>query len=300
MSHGVAWWSYREGYLRSAVPAITLPGMFRNLSARLCTLIAPMLLLSNVSDAGTLSIVGAKIDGVGPPFSPGSVSACTRESTTSAVCAISASEPYYRWGGFISITASSSFGSVAANGDVEDDRYGLLTASFSAEFSDFLQVTGGSGAGTLVAHFAWDARATHFPEIPATPPSFSVVAGKSRSSWTPALSITPTSGLLDVSSPFIFVDLLAIGGATTGNMLAGNGESEYLGSSLNVTGYSIFDANGNSVSGAVVTPQGVPNVNFFVPEPGCSILFPAGSLALLVIQRRRVNRSKSGVPERRL
>ena len=121
-----------------------------------------LLIFGGVVDAGTLSSVTLE-GSAGPALSAGSIPYCSASDVTNAFCYMSAFEDggwgVQGWG-----DASSAFGKLTGSffGDISFPTnalgYGwasLDEVQFTSDFSDPVLITGGSGQGTLVAHFAW-------------------------------------------------------------------------------------------------------------------------------------------------
>ena len=265
--------------------------------AHLC--MVPLLLaLSGVSIAGTVSTVGMEATGM---FDEGGITSCGYSSATTASCSVGANN-YDPFGGELvtaGTSASSAFG--ALSGSIGAQAYQSccynfvsVQGGFTAEFNDPVVVTGGSGTGTLVADFSWTAEATVSGTSEAFWPTFAASVGTLSESWTGTanLPISPVciaqvpvpctgSGTLAVSSAFTFGGLIDVDGSTAVEMdtseITGGSFPADLGqignslSSLTVT-FLVYDASGNLVPGAIVTPI------TSTPEPGSISLLLCGAL----------------------
>jgi len=261
----------------------------------------PLLIaFSAVSIAGTLSSVNMQASGM---FSSGPTG-CGQTSFSSASCSFTAynEDPYGGEEVHGSASASSAFGAlsgaalVQAGQSVFGTNFVSVQGGFSAEFNDPVLVTGGSGTGTLVVDFSWSAGAVaNYGE--GVWPSFTVVVGTSSESWTSSATdpVGPTcsselpctgSGTVDISVPFTFGGVTTVGGSASVALNTFDGEF-FFGSTLNssasltLTGFSVYDASGNLVPGAMVTP-------ILSPEPGTVSLLMCGALVFCALLRRRL------------
>jgi hypothetical protein len=267
--------------------------------AHLCTL--PLLLaFSGVSIAGTLSTVGMGASGM---FNGGTPTSCGDSSATTASCSFFDynMDPYGGESASGSASASSAFEMLSATasanaGQSIDGANGTsVQGGYTAEFDNPVVVTGGSGTGTLVADFSWTALATVNATSDAFWPTFAASVGASSSSWTGIANLPSSNlcegpvpcqgtGTLDVSSSFTFGALIDVDGSTAVGIntleilgqsfpisLGQDGNSS---SSLTVT-FLVYDAAGNLVPGAIVTP-----VLTSTPEPGSISLLLCGALML--------------------
>ena len=234
--------------------------------AHLC-LLPVLLVFSAVCIAGTLSSVDMQASGT---FSSGPPTGCGQASSSSAACSFSA----YNWdrygGGNVdgSASASSAFGSLsgAAYADAVQNNFGANFVSVLADFS------WSASAWVAIGEVIW--------------PSFTVVVGTSGQSWTQPYGscIAPNctaSGTLAVSVPFTFGGLTNVGGSTS--VFLNTEEASFSlssifdsSASLTLTGFSVYDASGNLVPGAVVTP-------LLSPEPGSVSLSLCGALVLWML-----------------
>lgn len=239
---------------------------------------------------------GITIDGTPVPY-------CQQLSTSSATCASSFSGHGHGYGfiesGGVSL-ASAAFG--ALSGTVEESN-GSSGRSVSS-FGDDVIVTGGSGAGTLVSHYALAATAAATGGDGAV--QFSFVQGATKTGvvptftnfgFTPPLPNPPPQGcqsyglcfseMFDVSSPIEFGTAVPLGALNSLNSDAfgeisvpGGSYAVDAGSSLHLTGYTVLDAGGNVVSAAAVTRQNVAGLDLFpTPEPATWGLMLAGLVA---------------------
>jgi len=274
--------------------------------AHLC--MVPLLFaFGGVSIAGTLSTVYMQAYGM---FNGGTPTGCGDNSATTASCSFSAynTDPYGGEGATGSASASSAFGSLSATawasaGQSIDGANGVtVQGGYTAEFDDPVVVTGGSGTGTLVADFSWTALGTVNATSEAFWPTFAASVGASSSSWTGFANLPSSNlcagpvpcqgtGTLDVSSSFTFGGLIDVDGSTAVGMntleILGQGFplslSQFANSSSSLTvTFSVYDAAGNLVPGAVVTP-----VLTSTPEPGPISLLLCGALVLAVQFSRR-------------
>ena len=264
----------------------------------------PLLACNGVLNASTLSSVSAQI----APFLSGSASYgsatgdCSQSNSTSAGCVVEIYAPIFGQA-FAIAEASSAFGSLSgdAGADIGTNLLGEVypgTAQiqFISEFSDPVLITGGAGRGTLVVHFSWNAcSSTRVGNefIAGSWPSFSVMAGTTMGGWTGggtstagcALGVSG-SGTRDLSTEFAFGGYVTVGGSTAGQVISNwydNQGPDFVGAqngssaSLTVTGFSVYDAAGNLVPGAEVTPLLAP---LLIPEPTSISLLVCGALAL--------------------
>ena len=265
--------------------------------AHLC--MVPLLLaFGGVSIAGTLSNVYMQGYGM---FNGGTPTSCGDSSATTASCTFYANnfDQYGGEGASGSASVSSAFGNLSATawasaGQSIDGANGVsVQGGYTAEFDDPVVVTGGSGIGTLVADFSWTALGTVNATSEAFWPTFAASVGASSSSWTGFANLPSSNlcagpvpcqgtGSLDLSSSFTFGGLIDVDGSTAVGIdtleilgqsfpisLGQDGNSS---SSLTVT-FSVYDAAGNLVPGAVVTP-----VLTSTPEPGSISLLLCGAL----------------------
>jgi hypothetical protein len=247
---------------------------------------------NGISSAGTLSSV--TLSGSATPLLPGSVTYCSQSDVASAGCNIWISTEDGLSGAYAGGGASSAFGDLSGNlmfsienswrsdGYVEIDE-----AQFTAEFSDPVLITGSTGPGTLVAHFTWSgcdvgAWGDLCQRLDGSSPSFSATAGTSSSEWTANGMVY--SGALDLSTPFDFGGQSTIAGSIAGWLPNGIDYSPYPDladggsyASLTLTGFSVYDAAGDLVPGAQVTPILNPAP---IPEPGSFGLAVCGVLAV--------------------
>jgi hypothetical protein len=253
---------------------------------------------SAVSVADTLASANLQTYGT---FSSGGSTSCASTSSSSAGCFLYLynDDPYggeMVWG---NATALSAFGALsgAAETQAGQNVFGYnpvgMQGGFSADFDDAVLVTGGTGTGYLFADFSWTAAATaNFGKGFDIWPSFTVAVGSSSESWTSSATgpigiscYSPFpctgSGTVVVSTPFTFGGLTDISGSTADSLSTGEGVL-FFGStlissaSLGLTGFSVYDASGDLVPGAVVTPV-------LTPEPASASLLLYGALVLGVL-----------------
>jgi hypothetical protein len=277
----------------------------------------PLLLaFGGVSVAGTLSSVGFSSSGM---FNGGTPTGCGDSSATTAYCSFYANnfDQYGGEGVSGNASASSAFGTLSGNAQAEASQslFGyngvIVQGGFTAEFNDPVLVTGVSGTGTLVADFSWNAEAYAVPSGEQFWASFTAGVGSSSDSWTATgnLPYAPYvcqgstmvpctgAGTVDVSSSFTFGGLTDVSGSTTADIntqpinIGMYGEQlGYSSSSLTVT-FLVYDAAGNLVPGAVVTP-----VLTSTPEPGSISLLLCGALVLGVPFARSTSKNRPHNP----
>jgi hypothetical protein len=227
------------------------------------------------------------------------ISYCQQSSSSSASCMTSFGGHggvygYIDAGG--NISASAAFGTLRG-GMTEQDSHGYLVASFG----DNVAVTGGSGAGTLVAHYSLVSEGE--AQAPGSA-SFFFVQGGTKTSVTAnysvntGLPVPPASPncesvgfcfseSFDVTSPMQFGADLPLGvqmyvNSPGGTLLPPNGDVTG-NASVELNGYTVLDADGNVVSDAVVTPQNVAGLDLFpAPEPGTWGLMLMGLAGLMI------------------
>ncbi len=233
---------------------------------------------------------------------------CQQSGTTSAGCETNFNAPAILFSGEGFAQASAAFGTL--NGQLHE---AASSGYFVTSFSDNVVVTGGTGSGTLVAHYAISDSADAKDVTGRTGVgSFSFVQGSTKTGvvpdftnfghTTPHLNPPPgcaTYGLcfsetFDVSSPIQFGTALPFGAETYLNsdgfegVLLGRDLSVDADSNLNLTGYTVLDASGNAIGDAAVTPQNVPGLDLFpAPEPVSSGLMLLGLGALVMAPRFR-------------
>ena len=231
---------------------------------------------------------------------------CQQSGVSSASCATGASSfnGVFDAGGYVQATAT--FGNVSGNlGETRGSGF------FVASFSDDVMVGGGTGSGTLISHYALVVTDDAFDSGPA---DFVFVQGSTKTgvvpeytflgSGNPSYTLHPPPGCgqvgqcfsesFDVSSPIQFGSALPLGaqaylGNPVDSLSPGRNSGVYAESSLNLTGYTVLDADGNVVSDAVVTPQNLPasfNLDF-TPEPGTWGLMLMGLAGLVIWRLRR-------------
>lgn len=246
---------------------------------------------AGISSAGTLSSV--TLSGSAAPLAPGSVTYCSQSDVASVGCNIWVYEDLWS-GAYAGGGASSAFGNLSGNlmFSIENSwrsfgNVGIDQAQFTAEFSDPVLITGGTGPGTLVAHFTWSgcdvgAWGDLCHMLDGSSPSFSATTGTSSSEWTANGMVY--SGALDLSTPFNFGGQSTIAGTIAGWLPNGmiystSADSSNGGAyaSLTLTGFSVYDAAGDLVPGAQVTPILNPAS---IPEPGSFGLVVCGALAV--------------------
>ncbi len=246
-----------------------------------------------------------------PGQSPTGTYYCQQSGTASAGCGTNYSTFNGRITGEGFAQATAAFG--ALSGQIQSGNSG--PAYFVASFSDDVVVTGGSGSGTLVAHYALAAAADATGGMGAG--NFSFVQGSTKTGVVPDFTnlgyttphLPPPPGCdptglcfsetFNVTSPIRFGNALPLG-AEAYLTSDGFGPSQHIGggiqlisagSNLNLTGYTVLDGSGNVVGDAVVTPQNVPGLDLFpTPEPLSSGLVMMG-LGLLGAWRLRKRRA---------
>ena len=250
-------------------------------------LLAAMIIVmftARASQAGTLSVVeAAAYPDPEYPLDPGYVTYCVKASTSEATCAayLQQSTEYYPEEAGADATAGSSFGEISASASASTYRYTASSAFFWSEFSDYLLVTGGAGTGILRAKFdaeGWDA-------------AYSLILGETRDDWFRVAYGDygyEEGALRIIETPFIFGEPVRIGAQATGSA-EGERAGDSSGAYLNLTGFEVREnyPRYGLVPGAVVTPLGDPDVNFFskpafVPEPASAVLLVGGFLTFSI------------------
>ena len=258
----------------------------------------PLLLAWNVaSKADTLSWVSLQ----GSVASP--ITSCSASDAAAASCTINftAGSGYDEGQGFGLASASSAFGSLSGSADLFGSPdllgrpYPTVSGEFSADFNDPVLITGGTGSGTVVAHFSWSDAEYIYPVVcnDCYPggfwPSFSADIGGTSQSWS-AGPTSSTTGTFDLAASFVFGSTTSVGGSLSADpttellVYSGSGSDAGASASLTLTGFSVYDSAGNLVPGAEVTPM-------LSPEPGAWSLCLAGLLILVGL--RRVRRPKT-------
>lgn len=211
----------------------------------------------------------------------GSIS-CASSGVTSAACSFSYGSRYGNlYEGSATASASASFGSASATVNGGEDR-AISTVAFSylASFANDVVVTGGTGAGILIAQYQINAASLQTvnpmtnPNYPLPSPAFTFVQGSTKD--TLQTNLTAANSYIDepfdVTSSFQFGTPFAFGGETQAT--AGGVNVSTL-SSLKLTGFEVLDASGHVVADAQIVPGQPLGTGIFTPEPF------SGSLALL-------------------
>jgi hypothetical protein len=246
--------------------------------------------------------------GKAPDLPPGSLSAdCYGYAVTALGCTI------YDYAADRSLLltagaeALAGFGSVSGDGQGSGKVFPGRTWYFSS-FSDYVEVTGGTGNGTLIAHYELSAGAGQplnpslFGNVEVGSPEFTFVNGATRENvYTDLLDAHPDyNQAFNISSPFQFGTPLAFGAETQGTVYyfsTGPDSVNGLVSSMaTLTGFTVLDASGNVVGNAQVTPGDLQRVSFFIPEPFSGGLAVLGLIALgCPIALRRSSQSRDSV-----
>jgi len=236
----------------------------------------------------------------GPP--PTGTFQCQQSGSASAFCQSDYSAFYGRVTGGGLSAGTAAFGALTGRMQESGGGSGYLTASFG----DNVVVTGGSGAGTLVAHYALATTALAYLTDSNKTGGFSFVQGATTANVSPVFlnfgftspNLNPPAGcgmfglcfseMFDVSSPMTFGAALPMGAATylmsdgLGELPVDLGNGLNANTSLTLTGFTVLNAAGSVIAGASVTPQNQPWSP--TPEPVTWGLMLAG-LAILGMRK---------------
>lgn len=195
---------------------------------------------------------------------------------------------------------TAAFGALAGRMQESGGGSGYLTASN-------VVVTDGSGAGTLLAHYALATTALAYLTDSVETGGFSFVQGATSPSVSPVFlnfgftspNGNPPAGcgmfglcfseMFDVSSAMTFGAALPLGAATYlmsdgfGELPVNLGNGLNANTSLTLTGFTVLDRAGNVVTGASVRPQN--QAWSATPEPDTWGLMVTG-LGILGMRRR--------------
>jgi hypothetical protein len=231
-------------------------------------------------------------------------SSCQDSGVTSASCSISFQLTPSSFQGGGSVSATAGFGSLSGQGSGGGEAATPGPIIYNTSFSDYLVVTGGTGSGTLTAHYQLDADggqplnpATN-ADVPTNSPEFSFLEGSTAENLYPHLT-DGNSGFsnepFSISSPFQFGTQVTFGADTQAlidNYIYTEGlfAEAQCGSSVQLIGFTVLDASGNVIPGAEVTPENVVGLDFFTPEPFSASLVLLGLVALVwpIVRYRRV------------
>lgn len=247
---------------------------------------------------------GITVDGTPVPF-------CEQSSASSASCSTSFSGHGGGYG-FIdsggTVSANAAFGALSGNVQESNGSSGRFVSSFG----DDVVVTGSSGAGTLVSHYALAVSAEGTGGDDAV--RFSFVQGSTKTGVTPIFTNfgytmpvpNPPAGCasyglcfsetFDVSSSIQFGTALPLGSLSSLDsngfgpiLLPGSNSLTNAFLTLQLTGYTVLDGSGTVVGDAAVTRQNAAGLDLFAtPEPGTWALLLAGFGALLPWALRRI------------
>jgi hypothetical protein len=258
--------------------------------------------LAPLSATSTFTSVSLVVPGSGgSPFPVTGTFNCVQSGTSSASCSDSyGSAAPFEPNGEGDVSASAAFGSLSSGAYTVGQRLAGPNATAESWFSDDVLVTGGTGSGTLISHYALAIGAQASPYVYASSSGFAFVQGGTNYALTPAASdytfvsnpqLAPQgcaygicfSESLDVSSPIQFGSLVPLGALsylTSTDFAPWGGGDAALDvdpySNLDLTGFTVLDASGSVVADALVTPQNIPDLDLFpAPEPF------SGGLALL-------------------
>ena len=243
------------------------------------------------------------VPGLGQFETGNSVFDCAQSGVSSASCTSGSSSvafPYVDSGGTAS--GSAAFGQISA-GTIEGNAEGRAVSSFS----DQVVVNGGSGTGTLVAHYSLVSEGEAYYAAPA---DFVLAQGGSKTSVEPSYQYfggTPVpnpppgceyvgycfSEAYDIATPVVFGAATALGaqlsvGTSGGTLIPPHGDTTAY-ASIMLNGYTVLDGAGNVVADAAVTRQKLPasfNLDF-TPEPGTWGLMLMGLAGLVIWKWRR-------------
>jgi len=223
------------------------------------------------------------------------VSSCSLSGLGPIACDIhpTFSDPTGRNDAHADVSASAGSASVSAGAFVFSVNTNI-SALYQASFTGSVTVTGGSGTGTLITHWHLISTNSQF-RLPglAVSPSYFLMQDGAALSFTPNLPTAPPDpdhgGMevddLDVSSTFQFGTPLGLGAQTQAQL----GQFQFatgnlsVSSSAAITGYTVLDASGAVVPGALVLSNAVP-------EPGTWAGTLAGSILLLAVIRKKLPR----------
>lgn len=234
---------------------------------------------------------------------------CQQSGTSSATCATEVSGRY----GPSYVDSNGSVSAAAAFGALRGTFAEYNSeGNFVSSFGDEVRVTGGAGSGTLVTHYALSSTADSYLPEDDRAGHFSFVQGSTSAGFVPTYTslgfnapYPPTppgcnpyglcfSENFDVMSPVQFGTALPLGAQVIldSDELPGRpsygGDSTVASSMLQLTGYTVLDADGNVVSDAVVTQQHVAGLDLFpAPEPGTWGLMLMGLAGLVMWRWRR-------------
>ena len=216
----------------------------------------------------------------------GSVS-CAAAGVTSAACSFAyGSYNGNLYEGSATASASASFGSASASVNGGEDRpIGSVVFFYLASFGNNVVVTGGTGAGTLIAQYQLNASSLQTadpmtnPNYPLPSPAFTFIQGSVTD--TLETNLTAANSYInepfDITSSFQFGTPFAFGGAT---QAAGGSVNLSTQSSLKLTGFEVLDSSGHVVADAQLVPGQPLGTGIFTPEPFSASLILLGLFAL--------------------
>ena len=204
---------------------------------------------------------------------------CADSRTGPVSCAIDPifSDPTGRNDAVAMIQATADFGTISGDVAIFSTNTSI-SASYQSSAGDDVRVLGGSGIGTLITHYRL---VSSDQQITApgrqVPPFYRFLQGNSVVEHTPDLPerdstlVSTLTEDLDVTSPVVFGTPIPLAAGTRAGFDDPHGGGRFFGlettSSAQIAGYTVLDANGNVLPGAVVQRTFSADPDPFVPEP---------------------------------